>query len=576
MQLRQTCSSAPRLPALAQPDRRAERVARAAVVARDLVRGAEPLVDLGGLRGQLVLEREGEAGADDLDAVVVRAALDPRDALEPHRAGAQVGAIGAHRLGPRPLGRRRRLGVEPRALQVAGDDEPLGRRLARQAVRRVGLRRDAARGERPLAIALQRVDARDAPLGVGERPAGAGGPARGDDLALRTRRLPELTGELGVDRVALDDRETLRSPLALGPDVERLPPEAGGVAVRVHRGGGRDRVEQRLERARRVARREPVRGHLRRVRVRARGAPRPGAGAACAGAARARRRRSPRGRADAGTRHGPRPPRGSARRRAARRARPRRRSPRPARGRTWCRAPPRSRPPPAPARRAMPSCTSTASRIVCGIDTSPSSASSGPSGPSGSRDAGAQRRRHLLDEERHAGRARVERRGEPRRRPLLQDLLDEARRVRGVERGERQLVEHPVAAQVVAQPPQRMRPRQLVGAVAGDDEQRQVGEARRQRGEELERRLVRPLQVVEEHRGRAVGDDRHQPAADRLEQRRAVVGGARVAQLGEQQREMRAQRAAARAGRRARSAGTRAAPRPRARTARSRAWRRRG
>ena len=49
------------VPGLAEPERRRERVAGAAVVTRDLVGGAQALVDLRGLRGQLVLEREGQA-----------------------------------------------------------------------------------------------------------------------------------------------------------------------------------------------------------------------------------------------------------------------------------------------------------------------------------------------------------------------------------------------------------------------------------------------------------------------------------------------------------------------------------
>src|SRR5215211_1199215 len=97
MQLRHTCSSAP-APTLAQPDGRAERVAGPAVVPGDLVRGAEPLVDLTRFGGELVLERQRKPGADGLHAVLEQAALDARDPLQPHRPGAQVGALSPHSL----------------------------------------------------------------------------------------------------------------------------------------------------------------------------------------------------------------------------------------------------------------------------------------------------------------------------------------------------------------------------------------------------------------------------------------------------------------------------------------------
>ena len=119
MQLRHDVLERPGLVALAQPEGRAERIAGAAVVARDLVGGPEPLVDLGRLGGQLVLEGERQPAADDLDALLVGAALDPGHAVQAQRAGAEVGAVGAHGLGRRELGGRRRLAVPAGALQVA-------------------------------------------------------------------------------------------------------------------------------------------------------------------------------------------------------------------------------------------------------------------------------------------------------------------------------------------------------------------------------------------------------------------------------------------------------------------------
>jgi hypothetical protein len=103
--------------ALAQADRRSQRVARAAVVPGDLVRSAQALVDLGGLRGQLVLERQRQAGPDDLDARLVRAALGAGDAFEPHGAGAQVGSIRTHRLCGRHVRGLRRFGMQAGAVE---------------------------------------------------------------------------------------------------------------------------------------------------------------------------------------------------------------------------------------------------------------------------------------------------------------------------------------------------------------------------------------------------------------------------------------------------------------------------
>ena len=118
--------------------------------------------------------------------------------------------------------------------------------------------------------------------------------------------------------------------------------------------------------------------------------------------------------------------------------------------------------------------------------------------------------------------------------------------VRGAEGLDDQLRQRAVAAQVVAQAPQRMGAREIVRAVGGDDQERQLVQARRERREQLERGLVGGVDVVEQHDGRALGDHRAQAAADRLEQRRAVLRGPRLAQLGEEQRQVRPQRAAGR------------------------------
>ncbi len=114
-----------------------------------------------------------------------------------------------------------------------------------------------------------------------------------------------------------------------------------------------------------------------------------------------------------------------------------------------------------------------------------------------------------------------------------------------VERLQRQLGERAIAAQIVPQAVQGMRPVQLVGAVGGDDEQRQFAQRERQRAKQLDRGVVGPLQVVEQHRRRPFGGERGEPAADRLHERGAVAARARLAQLRQQHGEMTAQRAAA-------------------------------
>jgi hypothetical protein len=134
------------LAAPAQADRRAQGVAGAAVVPGNLVGGTQTLVHLGGLCGQLVLERERQARADDLDALAVRAPLDAGDALEPHRARTQVDPLGADRLLAGQPRHRFGLRVRPGALQISRDDKALRRRLRGQPVRLVGIRGDAARG----------------------------------------------------------------------------------------------------------------------------------------------------------------------------------------------------------------------------------------------------------------------------------------------------------------------------------------------------------------------------------------------------------------------------------------------
>ena len=153
-----------------------------------------------------------------------------------------------------------------------------------------------------------------------------------------------------------------------------------------------------------------------------------------------------------------------------------------------------------------------------------------------------QRGGELLDEERHALRPVVHGVRQARRQGAPSTRLGQLPARGGVERRDGELAQHPAAAQVRAQPAQRVAAADLVGAVRGDDQDRQLAQRRGERREQLERRAVRPLQVVEQHeRGR----ERRQRAADRLEHRRAVARGGGWAELGQQHREVLAQRPAA-------------------------------
>ena len=108
-----------------------------------------------------------------------------------------------------------------------------------------------------------------------------------------------------------------------------------------------------------------------------------------------------------------------------------------------------------------------------------------------------------------------------------------------LERAQHELLEPARAPQVVAQAADRMLAREAVGAVDADHQQRHVV----QRGHDLERRLVAPLQIVEHDRGVVGAGDRREGGAQRLEQRGPVGRAGRLAELGQQQREVAAQRA---------------------------------
>ena len=385
---------------------------------------------------------------------------------------------------------------------------------------------------------------------------------QGAELAPRARGLGQLAGQLRAARVALERLAAAVLVAALGPQLERLAAGGGGVAIGVHGLGLRGRAQQRLARGRAGARAEPVPRDL--AARRARGLERLGE--------RPVQRAPPHPR-DVGVERLARERVPEARRR---RTRPRA----PARARRSSASPsslesaatssrsndsPATAATSAAARAASESSEaliSTASRTVSGSGTSPSPASSSPRRPVCTAPLTRSAAGELLDEERDPLGAVVDRAGERRRGRLAERLRQQLGGLLEVERAQHELVEVAGAAQVVAQAPHAVVAREPVGAVGGDHQHRQLAERLGERGQQLERRLVGPLQVVEDDQRVPLRGDVGERAAHRLEQRRAIRGRRGIAELGQQQRELGAQRAADPRARRAASAGGCAARRP--------------
>ncbi len=157
------------------------------------------------------------------------------------------------------------------------------------------------------------------------------------------------------------------------------------------------------------------------------------------------------------------------------------------------------------------------------------------------RAAHAQRDGELAREEGHTLGAVVDRTHEVGLRGEWEHAGDELARLGEPERRQQDLLEPACAAQIVAQAAQAVAARQPVGAVAADDQQPARGDRLRERRQHLQRGLVGPLQVVEQHERVAEARER---AAQRLEQRRAVGLRRRLAELGQQPREVGPQRPA--------------------------------
>ena len=522
----------------AEPERGVERFLGAPVVGRAVEDEREALVELSRDRGQIVRERQREPRADGLQAGLVLAALRARHALEPERPRAQVGALcGLGQLG----GADRVLdGVaEARAdAPVVGHRQALDGGVGRVAVRDERVGRHPPRGERRLALALELVGRREPALGAGIGEPLAARAAHGGQLPPRLDRLGQLAGALGAARVALQQVDAGLGFLVARPQVERLAPGRGRVAIGVdglRLGRGAD---QRRAGPRRVARPEPLRGELHALPAGGlerlgelavqRAAPQPrDVGVERLPAQRMAERGAPvalvvqqpvalqLGQPVLGDepgheleveglpRHG---------RRLGRRARGLRQRDRAHQDRVADGVGQR--------------------HVVVAGELEPARARLQPP-------AHRQRARELLDEERQALGAVVERVHQGGRRPVRQQRREQLRRRRLVERRERQIVEVTAAAQVVAQPAEHVVAREPGGAIGADDQQRQLLQGGREPAQQRERRLVGPLQVVQQHER---GADRLERAPDGLEDRRPVAARRRLAELGQQQRQVPAQR----------------------------------
>ena len=155
--------------------------------------------------------------------------------------------------------------------------------------------------------------------------------------------------------------------------------------------------------------------------------------------------------------------------------------------------------------------------------------------------AGGQGRAELVDEEGHAV-GPVEHGPAQRRPDLAQGPLQQGGGGLGPQGLDGDLAQPAGAAQLAAQTPDRVVPRQLVAAVGPQDQQGLGVQGAGKGGQQLQGGVVGPLEVVQEQGRRAAGRDRGQGLADGLEQGGAVALGGRRAQLGQQQGQVGGQR----------------------------------
>ena len=156
----------------------------------------------------------------------------------------------------------------------------------------------------------------------------------------------------------------------------------------------------------------------------------------------------------------------------------------------------------------------------------------------------AERGGQLLDVERDAVGAVVERLDGVRVEVAAGDRRREAGGALAVERLERQLDEVAHAAQLRAQPAQPLRVGGHLVPRRDHEQQRHLAQLGRERGEQVERRLVSPVEIVEQDRDRAGSRHRAERAPERLDQGRGPRVGRGRTELRQQMREVRDERSA--------------------------------
>ena len=527
----------------AEAERAVERLTRTRVVGRRLQHGAEPLVEVGSFRGQVVLERDRESGADCRHPRVEVAALRPGRALEAECACPQVGAPGTLGFARRLRGELDRLAVAAGALQVDGGGDPVDRGLRRHTRALEPIGRAAAGDERAAAIAEQSVDVAEPLLDLG---AGLPGPLAAPDrrhLSPGARGLVQLARELRALAVCLDRVAPARRVLVLGPELERLPARGGGVAVCVGGAELGDRPQKGGSRSRLVARSAPVGGDLHRRAVVA--LEHFGEAAVQGLAAQpgdvlvdriASERMAEARPARVGL--GDQPAIGELGQAVAARELRDGIDPEPLTGdRRGLGGGARGvRDPGDPHQHGV--ADRLRDRYLGGVGELEAIVALAD------RAAREEGTGELLDEERIALGAVLNDRGEFCAGLPAEDLGDELARMLGAEGSQRQLLEPARAPELVAEPPQRVVAADLVGAVGGEYQHRVFGEPGRHAGEQVQRRCVRPLQVVEDDQlGARIRGSRDR-AAHGLEQRLAVRLGRGLAHFGEEEGDVRAQRPA--------------------------------
>ena len=477
-----------------------ERLLGLAVVGAVVEDEAEALVELGGDRGEVVLERQGETAADRLQALLEVAALGLDHALQAERRGRRGRrARPARRLGGGKPGELDRLRVAGAAAMVVGHRQAFEGGVGGPLGGGEGLGGEAAGGEGLLPFAVR-----------GRRPRpGAAAPRR-------TR----------AGRRGARSRRRARARLSSLRRARR-PARRSGRSAAASRSAGprpRPRARARAPRARPASRRGG-RGPPRRPGRRRAGLAGAGvvAGAAPVGgdleAAAAARLQAPRRAGGAGPGAGSRAP--------------------------------RRRAPPAPARGGSSPAPEPRSSSSADLDQLGQAGGGGELGGEIEVDLLADHRGRLgrfaglggevgdADQHRFADRvgdrdlvalgelepaaarpqrasarsARATSSSTKKGEPIVRSWTVRASAGEGasgsssaeqlgdrgaVERLQGQLLEPAAAAQLVAQPAQPVVARQAVGAVGGDDQDRQLPQRLGQRGEQLERGLVGPLQVVED------------------------------------------------------------------------------